>query len=307
MYTQDGKNLIDYTLASNSLVSHIILGIDTFSIINDSTDISNRYHTPYIVDVIEVINSGLVRVTDHNEIVFNGQANTSLTYMANNSGIVQMKASGNTVRAYRTIINVGESNWSTPETIIGSPVWFNSDGGFQLTTASAITYTGNVDLSGYGSEDIVSVPVFFTTASPEGGTFKITFTFNHPDTGVPTTYYISDTVSLVSSKYKFGDGVDGAALSTISTPIPHVFQKKLGSGTSPTTFLRGLANITSIEFEWSGGTAGSKLYFGSPHIVPNFNADESRVTIAYKPFASVLRKTVGNAYANAEYRIIGVG
>lgn len=307
MYTSDGINLANMVLINREqyLATHIVLGIDTFSSANGLSTISNRYHSPYIVDEISIANIGLLRIsspTVHDELVFAGQASMSSRYLANSVGLVMVRNSGSNQRSMRTIVNVGSDGWTGGGTPAGNEVWPTIDGGKILAQNTSATYTGAIDLSAYGSDDVVSVPVYFVGGTPTNGV--LTITFNYLNGSTPSTYSITDTVSLVSSKYKFNNGVGGAALSTVTAPIPHAFQRKLGSGTGWATFSANLNKVTGITYGWA--TSTSTLYVGSLIITPNYASDTSRICVAYKDLNAIVRKTTNSAFLNAEYRLNGM-
>jgi hypothetical protein len=202
-------------------------------------------------------------------------------------------------------------------------------------------YTGAVPLGGCSGSDRIAVPVLFAhtaVQNPLGNTFRITFRYD--DNG-EKTWILEDTVGGYSGARYFTNGdhtsagiverdaarwnvTDGWLPGFEVYPLEYatVFQRQLSDGTgtgSVTGLLANYKNITSVTYDWipaGGKTAGSShLLFGTMRLTPDFNADVSRTTVAYRRLMlpepnnpsnlipGQIAKSRHQAFVNAEYRL----
>lgn len=315
MYTDSGVNHINRYLAgkTTSVASHIALGIDALDTTGDAAPlVSDRY--PFAWQAIDAPIIGTTVVDQY--IIYATSDNSAPIgeYMANTMALIYRNdIDGAAQRARKYVFNNFSSTGYTGSVALDAtntpPVWFNTDGGMLLNPGSTATLEGSLGLAGYGSTDILSMPVFWTTAAPTGGVLTVTFTFKVA--GVDTIYSISDTVtSSNGTHYKFSGTVpsynpEGSLLTTtLYQPQPAAWSKRIGSGTTPANFLANLSSIWRVQIGWTCPQA-SKLYVGSPQITPDYDADSSSVVVAWSP----LNKVVVNGptdNSSAEYRIVGL-
>lgn len=314
MYTKTGVNHINRYLAgkAHSVASHIALGIDSMNLVGDAEPfISDRYPFAWESLRVPVVSTTVV----DNTIIFTTSDNSVPIgeYIANQMALIWAgDIDANTQRRRKYVFNNFTQSGYTGSVVLdptNTPkVWFNSETGMLLTPGMTATLDGTLGLSGYGSPDVLSIPVFWTTAAPTGGVLTVTFTFKV--NGVDTTYSISDTVvSSDSLHYKFSSPVSsshpqGSLLTTqLASPIPAVWSKKLGSGTLPSNFINNLSTIWRVQIGWTCPQA-SKIYVGAPQITPDFDADSSSVVVSHGDLSVVIVNS-GTDNSSAEYRIPG--
>lgn len=329
MYSHDGKRFVNQVLAAKelSLGSHISLGLN---IVNgasldgsSSKTTHNRYHSPYIVDDVPIVNSSVISGDTHDEIVFSGQANTAKRYIANNVALVVNRTSGAT-RSMRTIANVVNATWTNdidPANLTRPTTgpMFTSDGVLQLAAGFTASYTEPFSLYGNGLDDIIAFPFYIidnaTTLTTDPTWTGVTVRIRYTIDGVEN--YCEYYQEVVNASGDWGLNSDAlgnykASLGTIDNPVPFVWQRRISQtsatspGTTAQTMLDNGKNIIGINVSYAVGNGGSFMRFGSIKLTPDFESDTSRVTVAFRKLASPLYKTDSNVYNNVEYRIAGV-
>lgn len=323
MYSIDGKRFVNRVLAGKerALGSHISLGMNiVYDAVIDGDGVPsthNRYHSAYIVDDIPIINSSVVSGLTNDEIVFAGNAGAASRYVANNEALVVIRNGGSTSGA-RTLANVINTTWTSDVDKLTRPsdaVMFTDDGVLQLEATYTATMSQQISLYNNRVSDILAFPLILCAvdgtpiADPSGVT--ITMVLTYTDGGVEKT--CTYTNSIVSSTgYMFnGDSVHNkmADTGTLANPNVFVFQRRisdtsaLGNGATAQNMVDNGKNIIKVEVTADGG---SYMRFGSIKVTPDFDADDGRVTIAFRKLASNLYKTVNESYVNAEYRVSGV-
>jgi hypothetical protein len=320
MYSHDGKRLINMVLAGRepTIGSHLILGLNT--VYDASLDGStaptthNRYHTPYIVDEIEVVNSSVI--TDdsggRDHIIFSGQADNNKRYMANNIGLVAIRSGGST-RSHKNVANVANgTNWTGYTAVVSPPSVFTNDGILSISQGSAY-YTNNISLDGYGATDIIAFPLSFHGGIPTGANVQLTINYlkDGVEQNASSTAILQNTNGFYHFDFETSTRNDVNSLGTDDLPVPFVWQQRLSefvnplNGTPEYSLLNNLRTIKAIIVTISNA-AGITMRFGTIKIVPDFESDQSRVTTSFRKLNTVLRKTDVEAYVNPEFTILGV-
>jgi hypothetical protein len=307
MYTDSGKAHINATL-SELLASHIGFGIDSFDTTGDSVPLlTDRHHSAWssaIIPVVTrtVVGKDIVFATSHDTNRFSELIANTMSLYARNT------VDPPNIRVRRNVFSDFSTGWTntvalTPSTTPAA--WFSLDGGAAIAQNTTASISGSFSLLGYGANDYISIPIFWTGNEPTGGTLKATFHFLL--NGTVSTYELSNSVITTGSSHKFPGIVTSGAIvtSSMSSPKPTVWASRLGSGTQSENFLANLDKIVKLELTWTVATATSKLYFGSPQITPDFDADNSGIVIAYGTLSSVVVNPFDN-YGAAEYRIPGL-
>jgi hypothetical protein len=314
MYTDTGINHVNLYLAgrTTALATHIVMGLDRLNTTGDAAPlVSDRHPAAWEAVRIPIVASSIV---DENIVFTSSHDSVKVSeFLANNSSLVYYNdVSGSSVRTRQHVWFDFENGWTgtvalTPSTT--PDAWFNEKGGMRIAANTTATLTGSLGLAGYQSADVLSIPVFWTGAAPTGGVLTVTFTFKVG--GVDTTYSISDSVATTDggAHFKFTNGVAalnnlGAILTTqMSNPSATVWQKKLGSGTTPADFLANIATIWKVEIGWSGSAAN--LYVGAPQLTPDFDGDTSSIVVSIGDLEAQTVNT-SEERISAEYRIIGL-
>lgn len=318
MYSAEGKRLVNQVLAGRepTVGNTITMGLNV--VYDASIDgltspyTHNRYHTPYIVDEIAVVNSSVItELNERDRIVFSGQSEGNTRYMANNMGLVLKRNASS--RTHRTIANVANgTNWTGYTPITSPTCIFTNDGVLSVASGSTASYFTNISLDGYGADDIIAFPLSFHGSSPVG--VRVTMAIYFTSVGVQYNQSRTGTLMYVGGNYYFDFETHAhnnvTSLGTDDSPTPFVWQQRLGvfdptNGLAEPSLLRSLKNITGISVEVSNA-AGAVIRFGSIKITPDFAADESRVTTSFRKLNSVVRKTDLEAYVNPEYTLLGV-
>jgi hypothetical protein len=330
MYSYDGKRFVNQVLAGKeqALGSHIVLGLN---IVNGASldgsaapTTHNRYHSPYIVDEIQIVNSSVVSGATSDEIVFSGQANAAKRYIANNVGLAVLRSSG-AARTMRTIANVVNTTWNSTGTDLKRPTGtteFSNDGVLEIASGAVASFVEPFSLYGNGLDDIIAFPLYFVngtgetrtiTADPQGCdiTMKIRYTVD----GAEKYAEYTQTVDSISGETWGLSGDSGRnyidSTGTLANPRPFVFQRRISqtsatsAGTTALTMLNNGKNIIGVDVSFVNGTANF-MRFGSIKLTPDFEADTSRTTVAFRKLATPLYKTDSEVYVNAEYRVRGV-
>lgn len=315
MYTDTGRNHINLHTAglTTSVATHIAFGIDHLNTVGDAAPLlTDRYAGAFESVRIPIINTTVI----DGDIIFATSYDTAKVekFIGNVMALIYENADApNRQRIRKNVFNNFTDGWygGVELTTANTPVaWFSRDGGMILDANTTATIEGAFSLAPFSGNDFMSVPVFFYGAAPTGGVLTMTFTFKVA--GVDTTYSISDTVSSPDggTHFKFAESVpalndNGAILTTtLLKPDPHVFQRRLDSGTLPADFLANLATIWKVELNWTCSQA-CQLYVGSPQITPDFDADNSNIVVAYGELSAAVAHS-GQSYMSAEYRIPGV-
>lgn len=328
MYSHEGKRFVNQVLAGKeqALGSHISLGINL--VYDASLDGStaptthNRYHSPYIVDDIEIVNSSVISASVNDEIIFSGQANAAKRYIANNIALVVERPSGS-ARTARTLANVVSTAWNCAAdasklTRPEGAAQFTSDGILELDHTYTATFSEPVSLYGGTVNDIIAIPMYFLSGvetietNPTGLTITVKFR------------YLIDGVEKYCEYEDVIDGVGGFGFSndpannrvgftgSYQSPSPFIWQKRIsdtsddGPGTTAQDLINNGKNIVGIDITLTGGGASDSVRFGSIKLTPDFESDTTRTTIAFRELASLLYKTDDQVYTNAEYRVKGV-
>jgi hypothetical protein len=287
------------------------MGLDKLNTTGDAEPlVSDRHPAAWESVRIPIISSSII---DDNVVFTSSHDSVKVSeFLANNSSLMYYNESGSSVRTRQYVYFDFENGWSgkVPLTSGATPdAWFNEKGGMSLAANTTATLTGILGLAGYQSGDILSIPVFWTGAAPTGGVLTVRFTFKV--SGVDATYSISDTVETTDggTHFKFTNNVAalnnlGAFLTTqMSNPSATVWQKKLGSGTTPIDFLNNISSIWKVEILWTGSAAN--LYVGSPLMTPDFDGDASSVVVSIGDMASQVTNT-SEERISVEYRVIGL-
>lgn len=318
MYSQEGKRLVNQVLAGREPVvgNTIAMGLN---VVYDATIdgtmtpyTHNRYHSPYIVDEIAVVNSSVItELNQRDRIIFSGQSEPNTRYMANNMALVLKRNASS--RTYRTVANVANGlNWTGYVPVTNPACIFTNDGVLSIGLFDTAVYINNISLAGYSGEDILAFPLSFHGASPVETTVAVSifYRYNGQD-------YVKSSVSVLkytAPYYHFDWDTPNNYVTSVGTdsePTPFVWQQRLKEFDSdpisnPAHFLNNLNNINMIVINTGSATPGVVMRFGSIKITPDFDADQSRVTTSFRKLSGVVRKTDLEAYVNPEYTLLGV-
>lgn len=316
MITVDGKRLMNNVLANRDtqIGTHIALGVNIVSdaSIDGSTypTTHNRYHSPYIVDEIPVINAGLIDGTP-DEIVFTGQANASKYFIANNIALIALRSLEGLGQG--TIVNATPENWvelATPITAPNNVKDFTEDGYFLLNVSNPRVYNNAVSLYGATLDDIIAFPITIHGITvPSGVAITVEFIYNDPNKVVYTSS-ITKTIGVGPNGYKFNNDSDHNSVTAVvdaeNNPVPFLFQTRLKEFSDSNNLIANGDRITGVNVSVSGGT-GYTLACGSIKLTPESINNFYRITTGFRKLNRVLYKTSTEAYVSAEYRILGVG
>lgn len=319
MYSAAGKRIINRLIAGQETTvgNYISLGIN--AVADASLDGStapythNVYHSPYIVDDIEVSNVGVVNGGVGDDIKFVGVADISKKYIADNIALV-VKRTNTSTNEQRTIAHTvqrsGESiGWNgTVQT--NTTAKFNNSAILAVQNAGYASYNGTFSAYTSSANDIIAFPLFFTTsagvitAPPNGAV--VTLTINYYSAG-DATYTNTITSSGGYAYFNTRNQVSTSALGTIDKPTPFLFQRRLYNTSSGSIdgLIAGIETVSSISITLTG--AGTNyLNFGPIKLSPDFTADVGRTTTAFRKLSTVLHKSDNEAYTNAEYTLLGM-
>ena len=312
MYTKTGMNHINLHTAGQvpQVATHLAIGLDKMTVDVDNLPLlSDRYLGAFESLRVPIHHASLVE----GDIIFTSSYDISKVdmFVGNVMGLIcDNGAIGTRLRVRKNMFNNFANGWSggVVQDATNTPLaWPSVDGGIIIPNGSTVNTGGEYSMIPYMGVDFISVPVFFYGAAPTGGT--LTLTFYYKNAGVETTYVLSDTITTTGSLYKFSAGgpivAGGVGVTTsLTNPIPTVWQKTLGSGTGAATFLANLTTVNRLDVTWSGAP-GCSLYMGSPQLTPDYDADTASIVIAY----GTLNKNVvhdGKSYWAAEYRLRGI-
>ena len=326
MYSSEGKTLVSRVLAGKepSVGNYISLGINIVydASIDGSTApyTHNKYHSPYIVDDIEIQNS---TVLSNNQIKFTGIADLTRKYTANNVALVvkrsntstnEQRTIGYTTRRVEATTGIG---WhaATGLSTFDTPVKFNDDNILVLQNNITASYNGSFSLYSSSLNDIIAFPVYFTNNAssavipPLTADAVVTLRILY-GSGQSVTYsapLVKDASGNRFSGDSLLNSVLDADVGTISKPTPFLFQKRIHDSTSgsPDALIAAGNTVTGMELVYSTATS-SKMHFGSIRLTPDFDSDIGRTTTAFRKLESVLHKTQNETYTNAEYTLYGV-
>lgn len=330
MYSTEGKRIVNMLLAGKetALANYIALGINTVydaTIRGDAYPTThNRYHSPYIVDEIEIQNSTVLDEDSGEQIKYAGTADAGKSYVANNIGLI-LKRSNASTNEQRIVCNALEKassesgvGWSNVDTI-DNAVRFTNETTLGLTNGSTASYNGAFSLYSSSIDDILSFPLYFANATDDGVVSnvvdsKITLSIRYQVNGIERSvdYTKSIVVGLNGLQFEVENAHNGVPdVGTFTNPAPFLFQRRIWdydyitSTGNPQELIVNGNNIIGVNLTYSGGS-GNRLHFGSVKICPDFSSDIGRTTIAFRKLITPLHKTANATYTNAEYTLYGM-
>jgi hypothetical protein len=318
MYTVNGKSLINSTISSSGLATHLVLGIDEIS--GQKYDLHEKYPFTVPTKILPIASSTVV----DSSIIFSSESTQAGggDLIANSIALVRIRDSGSE-RRFRPEGLLRPLDSQFLPTAVSQGITYTSptaDGLIRISNGAPIKWTGNLDLSMYDGSDWITFPVFFSATPSAGATLSVTIQYIKSYTTVDkivnpvlgtATYSMIPSITPVGAetRSKFTNIISGVAeqgvvgLNTYEYPEATSFAFKLSSLSNWSELQTKLGTITSVSFGWTGT---SPIYIGVVHILPNSN-DNAWITIARKVLSEqLIVSTDNNRYYSAEYILDGI-